>query len=320
YLLTPEKIAPFKRRRERSIQIHLVQPRIPRRLRPPVAPPQQYVEANPNAPENKPDHTNNFSDRNQQAAQEHPTAKSKSDRPTLKGKKDIQSNQIVNGRLVPPQPIAPPTPKTTLAVVKRNATPKREENPLSGKERDIGKSPTGFGTDIAKAENNKPIPNQIKGSNDAPLLQMSPFTTPAIDPKHPRQRPTLDVYSRPAVFADNPVGTSNLGITGIDARWNSYGVYLKRMLEIVQAEFDKVVDESQIYPPPGSEVRVTFKLTSQGKISQIVSVTKSPNCTDPAQQNCVISITTPAPYDPWTDDMIAMLGTEQQMTFIFYYE
>jgi len=35
---------------------------------------------------------------------------------------------------------------------------------------------------------------------------------------------------------------------------------------------------------------------------------------------CVSAITTRAPYGDWTDDMIAVLGSEQEMTFSFYYQ
>jgi len=34
----------------------------------------------------------------------------------------------------------------------------------------------------------------------------------------------------------------------------------------------------------------------------------------------VSAITDTAPYGDWTDDMIAILGNEQSLTFVFYYE
>jgi hypothetical protein len=39
-----------------------------------------------------------------------------------------------------------------------------------------------------------------------------------------------------------------------------------------------------------------------------------------AEGYCVAAITEPSPYGKWTDDMIAMLGKEQTMTFVFYYQ
>jgi hypothetical protein len=304
------------------IKIHLVPPPPPVRPRIPVRPPpQQFVEANPNAPENIPDHTNNFSDRNQQAAQEHPVPKSQSDRPTLEGRKDINSNQIVNGRLSKPEPPTPPSPAVAKPQPKTKAVPKREQTPLSGFEKSQGDNPTAFGMNIAKENgDNRPVANQVSGEKDATQDTSPDTTTPKIDPRHPRPRQSLDVYARPAIFRENQFGTSNLGITGMDARWSNYGVYLKRLVETVQVEWDGILDQSGVRPPPGCMVDVTFKLNSKGEVTEIVNVKPSAGTPDSGKDACVTSIAHPAPYGPWTDDMIAMLGTEQTLTFTFFYE
>jgi hypothetical protein len=83
----------------------------PQRIRqgpPKPPPPNKYVEANPNAPDNVPDKTNNFSSQNQQLAQEKPQLDQHNDKPKLDGKKDIQSNQVVSGQLSKPQETVPP--------------------------------------------------------------------------------------------------------------------------------------------------------------------------------------------------------------------
>ncbi|MCX6951251.1 MAG: hypothetical protein NTV51_03570, partial [Verrucomicrobia bacterium] len=111
-------------------------------------PPNKFVEANPDAPENTPDKTNNFADRNQQVAQEKPTPDGKSDMPALEGKKDFQNTQIVSGQLskpveimepVPPQEVTPPSEKTVQA-------PKQEQNPLPGFEKREGENKDAFGS------------------------------------------------------------------------------------------------------------------------------------------------------------------------------
>src|SRR5205807_1196113 len=73
-------------------------------------PPANYVETNPDAPDNKPDKTNNFGAQNQQVAQEKPTPDGKNDRPALEGKKDIHSTQIVTGQLTKPVDQETPPP------------------------------------------------------------------------------------------------------------------------------------------------------------------------------------------------------------------
>src|SRR5262249_41105715 len=93
----------------------------------PPKPPMKFVEANPNDPENTPDKTNNFSDRNQQVAQEKPV-KDKSDMPTIKGRKDVNSPQIVDGHLKQMQESVPEVaPPPSLMKPPSAATPKRAE-------------------------------------------------------------------------------------------------------------------------------------------------------------------------------------------------
>ena len=289
---------------------------------PPKPPPPKFVETNPNAAENIPDKTSNFSNRNQQVAQFKPTPHGKSDRPALAGRKDIQSNQIVTGQLSKPQESVPVPPKPSPPKPAAKAAPKLEQNPLAGFEKQQGQSLDGYGANIAKpSDNSKAIPEKMTGAKDAPVIQdPQAFAPPVIDPKHPRPRVTLDQHVRPAIFSENKFGTQNIGPTAVDARWSNYGVYLQRMIETVQIEWDRVLQASKIYPNSGSAVSVKFVMNTKGDIARIVSVEPTTGTSDAATRACVSAITTRAPYGDWTEDMIAVLGTEQEMTFTFYYQ
>jgi hypothetical protein len=144
---------------------------------------------------------------------------------------------------------------------------------------------------------------------------------PAIDPKHPRARPQIvkTQQVRPAILADNPAGTSNIGLTAIDARWSNYGAYLQKMVETIQIEWERILLESRVYPPSGTSVSVKFILDTEGRIAKIVDVDQR-HCTEQGARACVSGITNRAPYGPWTDDMKAVLGEQQEMTFTFYYQ
>ena len=292
--------------------------------RPPPKPaPPKFVETNPNAPENIPDKTANLSNRNQQVAQEKPTPNGKSDHPALEGRKDVQSTQIVSGQLSKPQE-APPveahvTPPRTPNLA---APPRLEQNTLAGFDKQIGQDKSGFATNIAKeSEDGKPIPKAIAGTKDAPALDNDKAYAPIrIDPRHPQPRRTLAQRVRPAIFADNKFGTQNIGPTAYDARWSNYGVYLQRMIETVQIEWDRDLARSKIYPNSGSVVQVKFVMDSKGAISRIVNVEPSAGTSDAATRSCISAITARAPYGDWSDDMISVLGKEQEMTFSFYYQ
>jgi len=286
---------------------------------PKLPPKMKFVEANPNAPENIPDKTDNVSFMNQQVAQEKPTPNGKSEMPALQGRKDIQSTQIVDGRLAKPEEIMPPAPPVQTMPPSK-AAPRREQNPLAGDEKQKGDDVDGFGSNYSKVTDNaRPIPDEIKGLKDAPMVNGATSMLPQIDPNHPQPRRTLQQqHVRPAIFADNEFGTSNIGPTALNAKWSNYGVYMQRLIETVQLSWDHILEQSGIYPSPGTMVSVTFVLNSKGEIARIVS--HKPEDSAPAIDACVSAITAPAPYGPWTDDMTSVLGTEQEMTFTFLYQ
>ena len=326
YLLRFEHIAgptrPHATPREFNIEIA---PEIFAKPLPKPAQPFKFVETNPDAPENIPDKTNNFAAQNQQVAQEKPTPDGHNDRPAIEGQKESQTNQIVTGQLQPP-PIehveaVPPPPETKVAETSV-ATPKQEQNPLSGEEKKEGEDKDAFGSNIAKvAENAKPIPQRIDGAKNVPLIQDAPAVEqPAIDPQHPRPRPQVvrQQKTRPAIFTQQLAGSSNIGPTAVDARWSNYGAYLQRLIDTVQIQWENILLSGKIYPPSGSTVTVTFIIDSEGKIARIVNVDNK--STEQAAHACASAITDRAPYGPWTDDMIAMLGKQQEMTFTFYYQ
>lgn len=290
----------------------------------PKPPPMKFVETNPDAPENIPDKTNNFSSRNTQLAQEKPSEVNRGDKPAIEGQKEIQTTQIVTGQLQqPPVEHIEPTPPPTPAVAeKQAAAPKLEQNPLPGFEKKEGDNKDAYGTNIAKvAENMKPIPRKVEGAKNVPLIQDTPAVEqPAIDPTRPRPRPTVvkQQKTRPAIFTENKFGTSNIGPVAYDARWNNYGAYLQRLIDTVQIQWENILISGKVYPPAGSTVTVTFILDSEGRIARIVNVENKSS--DQAAHACASAITDRAPYGPWTDDMKAMLGEQQEMTFTFYYQ
>lgn len=291
---------------------------------PPKPQPNKFVEANPDAPENTPDKTQNFSDRNQQVAQEKPTPDGKNDMPAIEGQKEIKTSQIVTGQLQQPieQVEAVPPPTETRETEKAATPPKQEQNPLAGVEKKDGDNKDGFASNLsAVVDNTKPIPNRIEGVKTGTPMQDTPAVEEqAIDPTHPRPRPTIvkTQKTRPAIFTEQLAGTSNMGLTALDARWSNYGAYLKKLIDTVQVQWENILISGKIYPPGGSTVTVTFILDSEGKIARIVNVENKSS--EQAAHACASAITDRAPYGPWTDDMIAMLGKQQEMTFTFYYQ
>lgn len=290
----------------------------------PEPPPMKFVETNPDAPDNPPDKTNNFSSQNQQVAQEKPTPDGKSDTPASKGDEDKQSSAIVSGSLAPPQPSVPPTPQASEENEQEQEEQKmaREEKvPISGFEKVTGDNAQGIGSNIAKVA---PHPSEADEAVDGVKNGAADGATTGvkfkIDPKRPQTRPVLSAAAkqvRPAPLLNNEFGTSNIGPVAYDAKWSSYGEYLRKLIDTVQVQWDRIIVQSAVYPPAGSKVSVKFIINSKGEIADIVPV--DTNAGKQATSACVAAITARAPYGEWTDDMLAVLGTQQEMTFTFYY-
>jgi hypothetical protein len=192
---------------------------------------------------------------------------------------------------------------------------------LPGFEKAEGDNSNNFGGGIAPiVPNAEAVSEKIEGSRDAPLIQGATGSTFTIDRNRPQPRQLLNQRSvRPAIFSENQLGTKNIGMAAVDARWSNYGVYLQRMIETIQIQWDTLINEGKNYPTAGSTVTVKFKINSEGAISKIVNV--DGGMSGPQGEGyCVSAITKPSPYGKWTDDMVAMLGTEQEMTFVFYYQ
>jgi len=122
------------------------------------------------------------------------------------------------------------------------------------------------------------------------------------------------------VKINNKIRTSNIGPVAVDAKWSNYGIYLQRMIETVQIEWERILIAGKVYPNSGSYVQVKFIMNSKGEITKIVRVDPTGAPSDAAIRACEAGITARSPYGQWTEDMIAVLGEQQEMTFVFYYE
>jgi len=288
----------------------------------PVKPP-QFVEANPNAPDNAPDKTENIAAQNQQVAQETPTPNGKTDAPASKGDPTTSSTAIVSGQQTEPQPPArrPPPPTNEPETPEQQAA-RRAQNPLPGTEKFEGESPDGFGANIGKpAPNTTPVPERVEGSPDS-----KNDTGPRVglyykvDAKRPQTRPTLApnvVKARPSPLANREFGTENIGAVAYNAKWSAYGEYLQKFIESVDIQWQRIIEQSNVYPVRGTKVAVTFRMNSKGSISEIVKVETSGGRA--AQDACVSAIVARDPYGEWPEDMIGVLGDSQEITFTFLY-
>ncbi len=316
--------------REKTFNIDLAPEEQEEKQPPPK--PFKFVEVNPDAPDNPPDQTANFGAQNQQVAQEKPSENDeKSEAPKSEDKKQTDSTAIVTGRLArpepyqPPSPPSPPTPEEQEQQASAEAVAQQASRearaPLPGFEKVAGDAADSIGSNIAKLPppNSKRAEDTSEGdSSEVREVVSATGQVVRIDPRRPMQRERIpEKQVRPAFLANNPVGTRNIGPIAYNAKWSEYGAYLQRLIETVQVQWDRLIDETGSKPSPGTVVVVTFRLNDEGKVTEITA-DDSPGPQHP-KRLCVTAITARSPYGNWSDEMIAVLGHEQELTFTFYY-
>lgn len=116
------------------------------------------------------------------------------------------------------------------------------------------------------------------------------------------------------------IGTSNIGPAGFDPRWGNFKSYLQYVIESVQSEWLRELAQDGVRSTSGSIVTVRFRMNSKGEIAQILGVQDTGDAPAAASVPCVRAINFGAPYGNWTDDMIASLGNEQEISLSFYYQ
>lgn len=282
--------------------------------------PFNFVETNPNAPTNEPDNTSNFSNRNQQSAQE-VAAKEKDpeNRPSVTGRQDIKdSSAIVSGDHSQVQQAAEAkvAPAKLSPEQQKHQEARSEQVPLSGMEKVEGKNPDGIGSNNsqspAEANDAKQL---VDGSKTSHNPDGAVVATEETQHQVPKPRPRLSSV-RSTVLANRITGTSNVGVVGIDARWSEYGDYEAELIETIDREWHGILEESNLHYKANSKVGVTFTINSKGEV-QVTAVENFAD--DVAVGQCKSAITNPQPYRKWTDQMIAVMGHEQSITIEFYY-
>jgi hypothetical protein len=302
----------------------------------PAPPPERFVEINPAAPENPPDETPFFGAQNQQVAQPVPTPEGESDTPKVEGDGREESTAIVRGdgaRTEVPSAaeqfaaaFQPPQAPAEAAAEERAERAERAINAPAGGESVLGEADGGFGSTVTRvpltpgAESGE-VAREGREGREAARSGGYFGSTPRIDAARPMARPRLSeatLRARNTPTIRNEFGTANIGALAYNAKWSSHGEYLQRLIDAVQAQWERLLMRSSVYPTAGATVRVAFRLNAQGEVSEILRVEGDGG--EVARRLCVSAITAPAPYGEWTPDMVAMLGREQELTFTFFYQ
>lgn len=302
-------------------------------ITPEEVPPTTFVDVNPDAPENVPDETDHFADQNQQLAQEE-AAEIEGDMPSTVGEEDVESNSIVSGENAPPAlpvPVTPPTPEPDPEQTESDPVeelPALAQDPLSGSEKLVGEAEDSIGTNVVKMPENPQadIDEPIEGVSDPELASPEGkgiYYRP--NPNRPSARPSLaESQTKPAIFSDRVEGTRNIGVVAHDALKTTFGVYFRRMLEVIEqtwnADIQAKVERRLGFPLDGSRVQVSFDLHRDGSIT----INKVDGNAGLLWNGVAVeAIAAPARFDDgygeWADEMRVILGDSTPIRLRFFY-
>ncbi len=288
----------------------------------PEQPPQpRYVETNPEAPENEPDKTDNFSARNQQAANEKvPDELSPDKTPARDGRDDVPNDKAFTGTL--DQQIAfQPTPATReqqpLQGQQGSEAP-MAQNPPSGFDEARGDDPDGLASSIAKPLPNPKTDAKVTDGSERPQQQARPQIDASVaSPERPAPapRPRLP-KALPGPVKRQPAGVSQTGRTAVNAHFGPFGDYLERMQEAIQQRWDSLgrarsISESQ------TRVVLEFTLTKEGLVRGLETVDTTSQALGTLL--CRTAIEQGQSYGEWSKEMVQLLGEDEKITFTFYY-
>lgn len=285
--------------------------------------PLQFVDTNPDAPENEPDKSNNFSNRTQQSAQQHKVEELDPEhRASIKDAQDKIKNDtaIVTGNLSQPQlgAAARPESKQDSQQEQKEQLLRMLQAPDAGFEKVEGKSEDGISSNISQAQApSTHADKDLEGAADAKDPNGGLVAVTDAHKAQPKARPRLTA-ARTTILTNRAAGVTNIGVGASDAFKSEYGEYLAELCEIVQMSWYSILEESRVSPPRGTHVVITFKLNSKGE-TDIVKVEDF----DAGKQgvfSCQSAIQKRQPYRKWTEQMVALLGDEQELQFAFYYQ
>lgn len=318
--------------------------------------PQNFVETNPDVPENKPDETQNFSSRDQQSAQPEPaTFLSDDNSPQIKAE-DMQpdSPKILEGelsnrdnepRLAPgryvmegPDAASPSdaseqeyarteqtAPVPSAPAVAPDALKLDRDTPLDGDGLASYLDPLDGETYPEETFDTKTDTISITPMNPIMAEQLknrsATVTAPAQNAEgrpSPLPRPRIVPKVAPGPLRETPGGVSRAGAIAIDANFSEYGDYLQRMFDAISLHWNNLNEDAiRSYAEMRSKVVVEFFIRSDGTIYNLRILNS--NADRLRTLFCEEAIRARAPFGEWTKDMKTALGTEQPIRITFFY-
>jgi len=140
---------------------------------------------------------------------------------------------------------------------------------------------------------------------------------PKVEAANPdRPRATVPTGTTGLLLRNN-VGVNKAGMIAVSARFSNYGDYSQRMMEAIQSSWWAIIDRTRFETVASGQVVVRFKLHRDGSVTD--AVIESFDVPRLMALACKDAVQSPAPFDAWRADMVALFGDEDEVVIRFIY-
>ncbi len=284
---------------------------VPRQQRPPIelsleAIP-EFVDTNPQAPEARAPETKQLSDRDQVAAQEKPSEKQDSQKPALEGEL-IESENIVSGH-----PFASELP-SPVGVSEEAAAKDLQQGQSSQMAYPLPPS-----LQTPELENAAQSEEGFQRSPE-PKVDANPAIAQPQDmgEQAPLPRPKVQIRRPSTILMQNIDGVRRYGVVAMTSKFSEAGAYRQRMYEAICRQWYLLLErQSYSARDTGAFVHIKFSVDKQGNL--LDAKVAETSASQPATTICLDSVISRAPFGPWTQEMIDLLGESTEVEIRFHY-
>lgn len=294
----------------------------------------RFVEANPEAPENRPDRSDQYSFRSTQAA-DFNQEDSRFDVPRVEGQE--QSQKIIEGAVNLPVLLPPSVPEQVAAAKNdegvdgspdavlsipvlpevlpaefiRNSEMIKDKDGSSPERNDSQKRTREESPDQPISLYQRRTTDQDSTLSERPNDGMAEGSNPS-----PRIRPRLapELLSGPIMQSQG--SASRRGILSIDATFTQFGEYEQQFYAALQLGWYQEIEFHQPMDA-ASTVVLRFTMKSDGSIHDIEVL--QTNAGEVATFICRSALAKRSPFRPWAKEMIEVFGPERKLTVRFNY-
>jgi hypothetical protein len=276
----------------------------------------KFVEANPDVPENPPDRNQQFSFRDQQAAQ--PLIKDKqilSKLPKIKGKYD--SVKIVNSTESEPLPEIRSPIQSEKKSQNTETKPSIKKNPKSKNELIVKNDKEGI--QLKKSDIHDNGRDALIASLKRKDVSIA-TDIPKIPTTKPKKRPKLSKELINGPVMKSLSNAPRLGTVAIECRLHPYGIYIQKMLQSIEEQWNQLATGSTKYLQKDrlpDLVTWRFTLEADGSISNLHRIDNGKESLP--TELCRQAIASRVPFGEWSDKMIEDFGKSDEITINFRY-